>query len=224
MRIVSSVFSRTAAINACVTLRLLRGPISWSANKPALRSRSVLPFCSCSIHSDNFLPRNCGSSSSARIDTAHKSSANASAIIRERIEIMTNPSPSHFGCPRSVYTDSRSPASKAEIKCETLDGWGAGRYERQTVLHTEISRDSLWSTDPRQFLCSPLVTFRGNVTNRNYSWARYNIMACTCVVGLQWGDEAKWKIVDLLTDDHAFVVRYNGGANAGHTVVSNGQT
>ncbi len=49
-------------------------------------------------------------------------------------------------------------------------------------------------------------------------------MACTCVVGLQWGDEAKGKIVDLLTDDHAFVVRYNGGANAGHTVVSGDQT
>jgi adenylosuccinate synthase len=49
-------------------------------------------------------------------------------------------------------------------------------------------------------------------------------MACTCVVGLQWGDEAKGKIVDLLTDAHAFVVRYNGGANAGHTVVSGGQT
>src|SRR5947207_6515754 len=44
-------------------------------------------------------------------------------------------------------------------------------------------------------------------------------MACTCVVGLQWGDEAKGKIVDLLSDRHEFVVRYNGGANAGHTVV-----
>ena len=49
-------------------------------------------------------------------------------------------------------------------------------------------------------------------------------MACTCVVGLQWGDEAKGKIVDLLTEQHDFVVRYNGGANAGHTVVANGQT
>src|SRR5437763_7393297 len=49
-------------------------------------------------------------------------------------------------------------------------------------------------------------------------------MACTCVVGLQWGDEAKGKIVDLLTDQHDIVVRYNGGANAGHTVVANGQT
>jgi adenylosuccinate synthase len=49
-------------------------------------------------------------------------------------------------------------------------------------------------------------------------------MACTCVVGLQWGDEAKGKIVDLLTEDHHIVVRYNGGANAGHTVVKNGKT
>src|SRR5262245_65316586 len=49
-------------------------------------------------------------------------------------------------------------------------------------------------------------------------------MASTCVVGLQWGDEAKGKIVDLLTEQHDFVIRYNGGANAGHTVVCNGQT
>src|SRR5437660_11674420 len=48
--------------------------------------------------------------------------------------------------------------------------------------------------------------------------------SCTCVVGLQWGDEAKGKIVDLLTDQHDFVVRYNGGANAGHTIVCDGQT
>jgi adenylosuccinate synthase len=48
-------------------------------------------------------------------------------------------------------------------------------------------------------------------------------MACSCVVGLQWGDEAKGKIVDLLTPQHDIVVRYNGGANAGHTVVVNGR-
>jgi adenylosuccinate synthase len=46
----------------------------------------------------------------------------------------------------------------------------------------------------------------------------------TGVVGLQWGDEAKGKIVDLLTEQHDVVIRYNGGANAGHTVVSAGQT
>lgn len=40
-----------------------------------------------------------------------------------------------------------------------------------------------------------------------------------CISGLQWGDEAKGKLVDLLTPRHDFVVRYQGGANAGHTVV-----
>jgi adenylosuccinate synthase len=49
-------------------------------------------------------------------------------------------------------------------------------------------------------------------------------MPSSSVVGLQWGDEAKGKIVDLLTEDHDFVVRYNGGANAGHTVVREGRT
>lgn len=44
-------------------------------------------------------------------------------------------------------------------------------------------------------------------------------MASTCVVGLQWGDEAKGKVVDLLTREHDVVVRFNGGANAGHTVM-----
>src|SRR5580704_6328014 len=49
-------------------------------------------------------------------------------------------------------------------------------------------------------------------------------VSATSVVGLQWGDEAKGKIVDLLTDEHDVVVRYQGGNNAGHTVVFNGQT
>jgi adenylosuccinate synthase len=41
----------------------------------------------------------------------------------------------------------------------------------------------------------------------------------TAIVGLQWGDEGKGKIVDLLTAKHDVIVRYNGGANAGHTIV-----
>ena len=44
-------------------------------------------------------------------------------------------------------------------------------------------------------------------------------MPGTCVIGLQWGDEAKGKLVDILTPQHDFVIRYQGGANAGHTVV-----
>lgn len=40
-----------------------------------------------------------------------------------------------------------------------------------------------------------------------------------CVVGLQWGDEGKGKVVDILAEKSDIVVRYSGGANAGHTVV-----
>ena len=41
----------------------------------------------------------------------------------------------------------------------------------------------------------------------------------SCIVGLQWGDEGKGKIVDILAGHSDIVVRYSGGANAGHTVV-----
>ena len=43
------------------------------------------------------------------------------------------------------------------------------------------------------------------------------------VVGAQWGDEGKGKIVDWLTDDADVVVRFQGGHNAGHTLVINGR-
>ncbi len=46
----------------------------------------------------------------------------------------------------------------------------------------------------------------------------------TCVVGLGWGDEGKGKIVDLLCPGFDVVVRFNGGANAGHTVCINGKS
>ena len=45
-------------------------------------------------------------------------------------------------------------------------------------------------------------------------------MGVTAVVGLQWGDEAKGKIVDMLSPGAEIVARFNGGDNAGHTVVN----
>ncbi len=44
-------------------------------------------------------------------------------------------------------------------------------------------------------------------------------MSCTIVVGAQWGDEGKGKIIDILARDADIIVRYQGGNNAGHTVV-----
>jgi len=44
-------------------------------------------------------------------------------------------------------------------------------------------------------------------------------MPVAVVVGTQWGDEGKAKVIDLLARSHEYVVRYQGGHNAGHTVV-----
>jgi len=49
-------------------------------------------------------------------------------------------------------------------------------------------------------------------------------LANVIVIGAQWGDEGKGKITDLLSKSADVVVRYQGGVNAGHTVVVNGQT
>src|SRR3982751_96642 len=49
-------------------------------------------------------------------------------------------------------------------------------------------------------------------------------MANVVVVGAQWGDEGKGKIVDWLSEQADIVVRFQGGHNAGHTLVINGQT
>ncbi len=48
-------------------------------------------------------------------------------------------------------------------------------------------------------------------------------MANTVIVGTQWGDEGKGKVIDILAKDADYVVRFQGGNNAGHTVVVDGK-
>ena len=42
----------------------------------------------------------------------------------------------------------------------------------------------------------------------------------TAITGINWGDEGKGRMVDLLSQEYNIVVRYQGGNNAGHTVVT----
>ena len=49
-------------------------------------------------------------------------------------------------------------------------------------------------------------------------------MANKVVIGAQWGDEGKAKITDILAQDADLIIRYQGGCNAGHTVVAHGKT
>ena len=48
-------------------------------------------------------------------------------------------------------------------------------------------------------------------------------MPAVVVVGTQWGDEGKGKVVDILAEHADVVVRYQGGNNAGHTLVVDGR-
>ena len=48
-------------------------------------------------------------------------------------------------------------------------------------------------------------------------------MSCSLILGAQWGDEGKGKVVDLYTEQSDVVVRFSGGHNAGHTVVIKGE-
>ncbi|KMQ50904.1 Adenylosuccinate synthetase [Chitinispirillum alkaliphilum] len=48
-------------------------------------------------------------------------------------------------------------------------------------------------------------------------------MANAVIVGTQWGDEGKAKVIDYLTEQSDIIIRFQGGANAGHTVIANGK-
>ena len=48
-------------------------------------------------------------------------------------------------------------------------------------------------------------------------------MTVVAVIGAQWGDEGKGKVVDVLAEHFDIVARYQGGANAGHTVLADGK-
>ena len=49
-------------------------------------------------------------------------------------------------------------------------------------------------------------------------------MPGTVIVGAQWGDEGKGKVIDLLAERADVVIRFQGGNNAGHTILHNGET
>lgn len=51
----------------------------------------------------------------------------------------------------------------------------------------------------------------------------YHFSVISAVIGMQWGDEGKGKVVDLLAAEADYVVRFHGGNNAGHTIIVNGK-
>lgn len=64
---------------------------------------------------------------------------------------------------------------------------------------------------------------RVNKTTVRQKSTRNLVSHPTVIVGMQWGDEGKGKIIDAIAADYDYVVRWNGGNNAGHTVVVEGK-
>ena len=63
----------------------------------------------------------------------------------------------------------------------------------------------------------------GSCLDRGRARLEFGLMSNLCIVGLQWGDEGKGKIVDAMAEGFDVVVRYQGGSNAGHTVIVDGE-
>ena len=59
--------------------------------------------------------------------------------------------------------------------------------------------------------------------NINSLYINYRKMKVDVLLGLQWGDEGKGKVVDVLTPNYDVVTRFQGGPNAGHTLEFNGE-
>src|SRR5439155_5621503 len=76
---------------------------------------------------------------------------------------------------------------------------------------------------PRDPYFRPVGAPRPAQTPKGVAIVKAFLEGNTCVVGLQWGDEGKGKIVDFLAEDADVVVRYCGGANAGHSVRIGGE-
>src|SRR5277367_5994071 len=63
------------------------------------------------------------------------------------------------------------------------------------------------------------MPLRSKIPQKRDPRAKCNLV----IIGAQWGDEGKAKMVDVLTEQVDIVARYQGGSNAGHTVVANGK-
>src|ERR1700759_491077 len=70
----------------------------------------------------------------------------------------------------------------------------------------------------RACVCRPRVVITSEIEERHLKRGKTAV-----IVGAQWGDEGKGKIVDVLSDGFPVVARYAGGHNAGHTVIINGK-
>src|SRR5919202_4839658 len=114
---------------------------------------------------------------------------------------------------------NRSPIRSSARASTRLEGTVTARPPRNTR--------AAMGPDTRGSVVMPLLPF---LTTRRHDRRRprqalvFENVPATVIVGAQWGDEGKGKIVDLLAQESDVVCRYQGGPNAGHTIVVGDET
>ncbi|HUY95251.1 MAG TPA: adenylosuccinate synthase [Terracidiphilus sp.] len=102
------------------------------------------------------------------------------------------------------------------------DGWGTGKRQKQIPCGNDRKKSKSKSKDTDNG--KNQRKYEGNGKSGINLQERMAMRAKTAVVlGAQWGDEGKGKIVDVLSERFSAVARYAGGHNAGHTVIIGGQ-
>ena len=145
--------------------------------------------------------------------------------------------------PRSTCCTSTTSAPRrpADWVLEQLYAIVNARYEeeRSVVITTNLERDELAEQIERAHRVAAGGDVRGaaavrrrpphassrtcGLPERRLPYTRATCQA-SCIVGAQWGDEGKGKVVDLLAERADAVIRFQGGNNAGHTIVRDGET
>ena len=101
-------------------------------------------------------------------------------------------------------------ADRARARALREEGW-------ITVAALQPASD--WRDEARRLGCGHVLDDGERASSHERRWSRRSEMANVAVVGAQWGDEGKGKIVDWLSERADVVVRFQGGHNAGHTLV-----
>src|SRR5579864_3341170 len=128
---------------------------------------------------------------------------------------------------QSAHGPSRIVASRERAN-PSSDDKANGKFPVETIIWRKLRRPASTAL-PCFARFHPLSGTVGcgrypiHVTVSSVSWGQF-LMVNVVVVGSQWGDEGKGKIVDWLSEQADIVVRFQGGHNAGHTLVINGTT
>ena len=135
-----------------------------------------------------------------------------------------------------LHVDDVGAEKTSEWVLEQLYAIINARYEeeRSVLITTNLERDALASRSPsarcrgwrRCARCSRCgaPTPAANRPERRRRSVHSEPCRASSIVGAQWGDEGKGKVVDLLAERADAVIRFQGGNNAGHTIVRDGET